>query len=95
MFFSLNCVYAETMNDIKEMSDEKLYYLNRKILREYNIKMDDSNMFNKLNKVVYKALLPKSALSSGNGFVDILMILSFVATEVMVGAIIAVQMIMR
>ncbi len=86
---------GKTLADIKEMSDEKLYYLNKKILRDYNIKFDDKNMLNKLNRAIDKAMMPKGALSSGNGFVDILMFLSFVATEIMVGAVIALQMILR
>ncbi len=86
---------GKTMADIKEMSNEKLYHLNRKILREYNIKVDDKNMINKLNIAISKAMMPRGQLSTGNGFVDILMFLSFVATEIMVGAIIAVQMLVR
>ncbi len=85
---------GKNMHDIKEMSDEKLYYLNCQKVRDYNANIDDTNIFNKLNQVIKKEMLPKK-LSSGNGFVDILMILSFIATEVMVGAIMAVQMIVR
>ncbi len=86
---------GKTMADIQEMSNESLYHLNLKILRDYNIKVDDSNLVNKLNKAIDKAMMPKGQLSTGNGFVDILMFLSFVATEIMMGAIIAVQMLRR
>lgn len=85
---------GKNMHDIKEMPDKKLYYLNRRKVRDYNANIANANLFKKFNKVIHKEMLPKN-LSSGNGFVDILMILSFIATEVMVGAIIAVQMIVR
>ena len=87
---------GKTLADIKEMSDEKLYYLNRKILKDYNIKIDDKNVVNKLNKAINKIVFPKQVeLTTGNGFVDILTFISFVATEIMVGIVIAVQFIMR
>lgn len=85
---------GKTLADIKDMSEDKLYLLNKKILREYNIKMDDENMISKLNKALYKELYtPK--FSTGNGFVDALMIVSFVATEIMVAFVAYVGFVLR
>ncbi len=85
---------GKNMADIKELSNEELIKLNEEILKKYHLSLDDNNLKGKINKIVYKALNPPT-LSSGNGFVDALMIVSFVATEILVGAVIAITLLRR
>ena len=87
-------LHGKTMADIKEMSNEEIKHLNYKILKEYNLKMSDHNLTKKLNKALDKVLNP-IPLTSGNGFVDIITYISFIATEILVGAIIAISFIKR
>ena len=86
---------GKTMDDLKSMSDKEIVKLNEKILKKYNLKISDNNLTDKINKIVYRALNPIGPLTSGNGFVDILMILSFIATEILVGLVIAITLIKR
>ena len=76
------------------MSNEELSRLNYKILKDYNLKINDHNLIQKLNYTLNKAL-SSMPLTSGNGFVDLITYLSFVATEILIGALIAVSIIKR
>ena len=73
-----------SLEDIKNMSANELDDVNKKVYNYFDI---NSNAINKkylLDKAVYDYNHPKSALSTGNGYVDILFILSIIATLVMV-----------
>ena len=77
--------YSKFGFDIKTiamLSEEEINNINSKIINEEN------RVYEPANKAIFKNR-KKILLTSGNGFVDTLMILSVVATEIMLGLIIA------
>lgn len=85
---------GKNLADLKELSNDELVSLNEEILKKYNLNLDDKNLKEKIDKIVYKALHPME-FSTGNGFVDIIMIISFVSTVVMAGMVIAILILKR
>ena len=73
-----------SLEDIKNMSANELDSVNKKIYKYFDINANAINKKYLLDKAVYDYNHPKSALSTGNGYVDILFILSIIATLVMV-----------
>ena len=77
-----------SMDDIKKMSAEELDSVNKKVYNFFNISDDAINKSYLLDKAVYDFKNPKASLTTGNGFVDLLFILSLVATVGMIVLII-------
>ena len=73
-----------SLEDIKNMSANELDDVNKKVYNYFDINANAINKKYLLDKAVYDYNHPKSALSTGNGYVDILFILSIIATLVMV-----------
>lgn len=80
---------GKSLADLRELSNDELVSLNEQILKKYNLSLNDRKLKQKIDTIVYRALNPLE-FSTGNGFVDILMILSFTATVFLVGMIIAI-----
>ena len=74
--------YGYDINSIAVLTEDEIKKINETIVEEMIRKNNDSKktFFKKKNKIVF---------SCGNGFVDKLMLLSIVATELMIGIIIA------
>lgn len=73
-----------SLEDIKNMSANELNDVNKKVYSYFDINANAINKKYLLDKAVYDYNHPKAALSTGNGFVDILFILSIIATLAMV-----------
>lgn len=73
-----------SLEDIKQMSAEELDDVNKKVYNYFDINANAINKKYLLDKAVYDYNHPRSAFSTGNGYVDILFILSLVATLAMV-----------
>ena len=69
-----------SLEDIKQMSASELDDVNKKVYNYFDINANAINKKYLLDKAVYDYNHPKSAFSTGNGYVDILFILSIVAT---------------
>ena len=85
---TLNLEAYEILNyaleDIKSMSSDELDEVNKKVYNYFEINANAINKNYLLDKAVYEHNHPKPALSTGNGYVDILFILSLIATIGMV-----------
>ena len=73
-----------SLEDIKSMNSEELDEVNKKVYNYFDINANAINKNYLLDKAVYDYHHPRSALSTGNGYVDILFFLSIVATVGMV-----------
>lgn len=73
--------YGVTLEEAKNLSSKNLKTLNEKIL--YNEKNENETSGGKTNNPL------KLVLTSGNGFTDTIVLLSIIATEIMIGLIIA------
>ena len=69
-----------SIEDIKNMSSDELNKVNKEVYNYFDINENAINKNYQLDKKVYEYNHPKPALSTGNGFVDILFILSIIAT---------------
>ena len=76
--------FGISLNDMSKLSNETVEKINNKIV------VEDADTERKKNRFVIPLRL---AISSGNGFVDTLVLLSVMATEIMIGIIIAVSVI--
>ena len=74
--------FGISLNDMSKLSNETVEKINNKIV------VEDADTERKKNRFVIPLRL---AISSGNGFVDTLVLLSVMATEIMIGIIIAVS----
>lgn len=74
--------FGISLNDISKLSNETVEKINNKII------VEDADTEKKKNRFVIPL---KLMISSGNGFVDTLVLLSVMATEIMIGIIIAVS----
>ena len=73
-----------SLEDIKNMSPEKLDEVNKEVYNYFDINANAINKKYLLDKAVFDYNHPKPALSTGNGYVDILFFLSIVATVGMI-----------
>ena len=80
----------KSINDLKTLKHYKLVREKEEEISKYNQKLETGRIKAKIVKISNTPITP---ISSGNGFVDIIMILSFVATEVLVGAMAAITLI--
>ena len=71
--------------DINKLSDEELDRLNNEILR-INVENTKEEEKSKLERLKRKQII----LSSGNGFIDALVLLSIMCTEIMIGIVITI-----
>lgn len=77
--------YGLDKETLEKMSEEKVRNINNRILEKENEEKNRSKKF-----------IPKNIIiTSGNGFVDTLMLLSIMTTEIMIGIIIALYFIRR
>lgn len=73
-----------SLEDIKAMNSEELDEVNKKVYNYFDINANAINKNYLLDKAVFDYNHPKSALSTGNGYVDILFFLAIVATVGMI-----------
>lgn len=73
-----------SLEDIKAMTAEELDDVNKKVYNYFNINENAINKSYLLDKAVYNHEHPKSAFSTGNGYVDILFYLSIVSVVAMI-----------
>ena len=73
--------YGIDKDDVSKMSEEKVRNINNRILASEREK----------NKRIKKFIPKNLIISSGNGFVDTLMLLSIMTTEIMIGIMIALH----
>lgn len=69
-----------SFEDINNMSAEELENVNKKVYNYFDINENAINKDYLLERAVYELNNPKPSFSTGNGYVDILLILSVVAT---------------
>lgn len=69
-----------SLDEIEKMSVDELDAVNKKVYNFFNINVNAINKEYLLNKAVYNYSHPKSAFSTGNGYVDILFYLAITAT---------------
>ncbi|MBQ6841552.1 MAG: hypothetical protein IJO63_05535 [Bacilli bacterium] len=85
---TLNLEAYEILNyaleDIKAMNSDELDEVNKEVYNYFDINANAINKNYLLDKAVYEHNHPKPALSTGNGYIDILFILSIIATVGMV-----------
>lgn len=74
--------FGISLNDMSKLSNETVEKINNKIV------VEEADTERKKNKFIIPL---KLAITSGNGFVDTLVLLSVMATEIMIGIIIAVS----
>lgn len=79
-----------SLDDIKAMSGEQLDDVNKKVYEYFGVNANAINKDYLLDKAVYDYTHPKPALSTGNGYVDILFILSIIATLTMIIVVVSV-----
>ena len=73
-----------SLEDIKAMSSDELDEVNKKVYSYFDINDNAINKKYLLDKAVFDFNHPKQALSTGNGYVDILFFLSIIATVGMI-----------
>ncbi|MBE6155963.1 MAG: hypothetical protein E7164_04320 [Firmicutes bacterium] len=73
-----------SLEDIKGMTSEELDEVNKKVYSYFDINANAINKNYLLDKAVFNYNNPKPALSTGNGYVDILFFLAIAATVGMV-----------
>ena len=73
-----------SLEDIRAMTAEELDDVNKKVYNYFDINENAINKSYLLDKAVYNHEHPKSAFSTGNGYVDILFYLSIVSAVAMV-----------
>ena len=73
-----------SLDDIKSMNADELDEVNKKIYNYFDINANAINKNYLLDKAVFDFKHPKTSLSTGNGYVDILFILAIIATIAMV-----------
>ena len=69
-----------SLEDIKGMSADELDQVNKKVYNYFDINENAINKDYLLDKAVYDFNNPKPSFSTGNGYVDILLILSIIVT---------------
>ena len=81
--FDLYKLFNVSINDLSKMTSDEVKLLNSNIYKSLDI---SENAINKdyLLKEKFKELTkPKEAMTSGNGYVDILLVMSIIVTVVM------------
>lgn len=73
-----------SLEDIKAMNSEELDEVNKKVYNYFDINANAINKGYLLDKAVFDYNHPKTSLSTGNGYVDILFILAIISTIGMV-----------
>lgn len=84
---SMYVKYGVSLAEVKQLSNQAIEEINKQILREEN----DSNVQGGRKKEKPLQLV----LTSGNGFVDMLVLLSIMFTEIMIGIIVTVTLMGR
>ncbi len=69
-----------TENQIANMNADEVDEVNKKVYNYLNVNANAINRKYLVNKAVYDLNHPKPAMSTGNGYVDILFVLSIIAT---------------
>lgn len=77
-------VLKYTFEDIQRMTADELENTNKAVYAHFNINENTINKRYLLDKAVYELNKPKPAFSTGNGYIDILFIMSAVATLAMI-----------
>lgn len=77
--------YGLLIDDVKQLSNLKINEINEKIKKEETNNEDDKSKFDP----------KKLILTSGSGFVDTIVLLSIMATEIMIGLLIAFSFLRR
>ena len=73
-----------SLEDIKNMTAEELDDVNKKVYNYFNINENAINKSYLLDKAVFNHEHPKSAFSTGNGYVDILFYLAMLSAVAMI-----------
>lgn len=81
-------IMGYSMDDIEALSEEELEKMNHQVYDYFKIRENAINKEYLLEKAIEEFENKKEPLTSGNGYVDILLIMSIITTLVMVGAIV-------
>ena len=76
------------MEDIKKLTAEQLEKMNHQVYDFFKIRENAINKEYLLEKAIEEHDNPKTELTTGNGYVDILLVMGAICTLIMVGAII-------
>ena len=76
------------MEDIKKLNAEQLEKMNHQVYDFFKIRENAINKEYLLEKAIEEHDNPKTELTTGNGYVDILLVMGAICTLIMVGAII-------
>ena len=76
------------MEDIKKLSSEQLEKMNHQVYDYFKIRENAINKEYLLEKAIEEHDNPKTPLTTGNGYVDILLVMGAICTLVMVGVIV-------
>lgn len=80
-------IMGHSMDEIRALSEEELNKMNHQVYDFFKIRENAINKEYLLEKAIEEFEHQKTPLTSGNGYVDILLIMGIVSTLVMVGAI--------
>ena len=80
-------IMGHSMDEIRKLSEEDLNKMNHQVYDFFKIRENAINKEYLLEKAIEEFEHQKTPLTSGNGYVDILLIMGVVSTLVMVGAI--------
>ncbi len=72
------------INDLSKMSNSQIQSLNKQIYQAFDIKDNTMNKENILNEKLNEINKSRRLLTTGNGYVDILLIMSVIVTTIMV-----------
>ncbi len=77
--------------EVMNMKDEEIENINNKVYHFFRIKDTDLNKRNRLQDAINYYKKYGNTITTGNGYVDLLLLLSFIATGLMLVVLIAIQ----
>ena len=87
--FDLYKLFNVSISDLSKMSSEEILKLNRNIYKSLDVSENAINKEYLLQEKIKELTNPKTPVTSGNGYVDILLIMSIIVTVIMAIVIIA------
>ena len=81
--FDLYKLFNVSISDLSKMSSEEILKLNRNIYKSLDVSENAINKEYLLQEKIKELTNPKTPLTSGNGYVDILLIMSIIVTVLM------------
>lgn len=85
--FNVYKLFGLEVSDISQMDDEGIKEINKEIYSSFDIKENAMNKDYLLDAAIKKYHIQRNVVTTGNGYVDILLVMSIIVTMIMVGII--------